>query len=768
MSSWSYGRAPVPLLPRSLRELWASVPAPHTLSIVAGRGLVLGELDASFWNVVPSVNRTALDELANFVRGRVADIRSTRAVADNGLAPIKLRALALSTRAINCLNYAGLFRDIQALRGVTFGELLDIPTMGVKTVLEIACVIEAAHSVEDNSKNEHFTADNVSPSSEAIFAKLGVTHDAPNESALKYTLQEIQLVAAWAHGERRLKNLGDVLDIPPEEWPQEVLKAWNRILDIEASRLAGNYRSAYEVPALIGNILGAFSEREREVVFRRILALNAETLEHVGSRLDVTRERARQIQSQASNRLQAVVEQRRFAPVRRWAGGVGRSLGAAAASESEHARQTWQKALAGFSQNHELVSNYSTVCREMALWLAGPYEMVDGWLIDSRTRGRIEATGGELLAGTDEGGFIGTGEVEAILRKAGMRPEFHEQWISHLGILRSVEGGYLDITGNVVDLSVRALHRIGRPATTDAILAEVGEDYSARGVRNRLTESNQVVRVSKEHFGLPEWKHDEYTGISDEIAQEIEACGGVSSLEHLVAVLPTRYGIKPNSVRLYARSPRFILDERGSVRLRRGDDAPFESGEKLALTRDCFWISGRWVLRVLVDRDVLRGSGRRFPPAFAEHLGIAPGTQQTLAWSGGDVYIGWPMNSPQGPALGSLRGLAERLGASEGGWLYLAVENGSVWPRLVEAQELTQLTGLDRLVVEVGYPPSRKPDLSAIAVAIFLRGDANASDIRHRFRQRGENRLADMLPGDDPSPSTVREALSGLRNLFEE
>ena len=86
--------------------------------------------------------------------------------------------------------------------------------------------------------------------------------------------------------------------------------------------------------------------------------------------------------------------------------------------------------------------------------------------------------------------------------------------------------GYLDTSGNIVEKACRALRRLGRPVSLSELQQEMVTDYNPVAARGRLSTCHEIKRVGKDRWALSEWPHDEYTGISDEIAQEIEACGG--------------------------------------------------------------------------------------------------------------------------------------------------------------------------------------------------------------------------------------------------
>jgi hypothetical protein len=62
-------------------------------------------------------------------------------------------------------------------------------------------------------------------------------------------------------------------------------------------------------------------------------------------------------------------------------------------------------------------------------------------------------------------------------------------------------------------------------------------------------------RVSRAQWALRKWEREEYTGISDEIAQRITEAGGLARLADVVDDLTSQFGVAAASVRVYAEAP---------------------------------------------------------------------------------------------------------------------------------------------------------------------------------------------------------------------
>ena len=88
----------------------------------------------------------------------------------------------------------------------------------------------------------------------------------------------------------------------------------------------------------------------------------------------------------------------------------------------------------------------------------------------------------------------------------------------------------------------------------------------------RINKQNQFVIA-----GTP--GYDEYTGITDEIIQELEACGDQSPFDYLVEKLSRVYGVKESSVGAYLNTPMFTKDDDGIIRVH-------DSGERIDVSTD--------------------------------------------------------------------------------------------------------------------------------------------------------------------------------------
>lgn len=141
-----WGERDAPLLPESLRRLWNAERLPSWASAELGLPdeATLASLDES----ASAGFRKASSRLRNYLAWLVKHRRNQIARIPVLTRPIplelELRRLPWQVRTRNCLNSAGFFDQTQKLRGITFEDLFNIQAMGVFSILDFACTLEAA------------------------------------------------------------------------------------------------------------------------------------------------------------------------------------------------------------------------------------------------------------------------------------------------------------------------------------------------------------------------------------------------------------------------------------------------------------------------------------------------------------------------------------------------------------------------------------------------------------------------------------------------
>ena len=583
---------------------------------------------------------------------------------------------------------------------------------------------------------------------------------------MNQVIDDIEVIAAWAKGALHSAELHAALVRPDSPWPETIMDALDRIRGADTASLAGRRLRQYDIGHLASRIIQGFTSRQATVLRDRILALSPATQAEVASRAGVSRQRISQIQQRARTHLVGKLRSEDAEPVRWRAGKLAMALGSAVPLDSGIAQAEFNQLA---DQCGATIGSARVPSREFFLYAAGPYMLDDGWLVRRAQVKEIRALEDSLRQRAGPEGLVSVELVNDVLGPH-IHAAFQGRWLAERTAFSSREGiGYVDDSGGLLGRASRALWRISRPVTLEELQTEMGTSYNAASARGRLLKSDILKRVGKHKWGLRQWPEDEYTGISDEIAQEIEACGGVATLAHLIDVLPTRYGVAPASVRSLGAAPRFVMERNGEVRLRQDSDPVPRARRALENTPRCYRHKTGWAVRLPVDEDVLRGSGRPCPPAFAEELGLEPGAGRIFRCLGESLRVTWSDRSNSGPSFGSLRRIAARLRCDLYDWVFIQIGEEKLTAWALSGDALTDETEPGRAALLAGGTPADRPRARQfLARSVGLAETASYRTIAGAFRDRGEVDMANLLPtGRDPAGS-LDEALAKMREVLIE
>jgi hypothetical protein len=106
------------------------------------------------------------------------------------------------------------------------------------------------------------------------------------------------------------------------------------------------------------------------------------------------------------------------------------------------------------------------------------------------------------------------------------------------------------------------LHVRGAPATPQDIFAAIGAGPTTfKALREALYADPQFVRASRLTWGLRGWGLRAYSSIAEEMAARIDAAGGETTIDELIADLRSRFpDVTESSIRTNLTSLAFITD----------------------------------------------------------------------------------------------------------------------------------------------------------------------------------------------------------------
>jgi hypothetical protein len=408
--------------------------------------------------------------------------------------------------------------------------------------------------------------------------------------------------------------------------------------------------------ALIDTILGSLGPRGERIFEARLLGLPRLTLTEIGDEFSVTRERIRQLERRVECEVRTAVDSPAGTRLRFAAHVVARVAGTVVGPDDAE--------LAALLDGLMGPGAHLARHEKFLLWLAGPYRLERGLLSSIPIADLTD----HLSEHADDAGVFERPLAELLAEK-GVKSRALEDVAEALG-LRFRSGQWALRPHNMVDAAVAVMACSKAVHTLDELAALVGAT-NLRSLRQRLVDDGRVIPVGPSRFASPGPGRRPYRGIAADIVDWLALAGGRAHIEDLAQLITAERGVSASSVRTYARAPQFCV-ERGMVRLRAAHEALVVGAniDGLAnVARDGSCI----VLTVVVDNDVLRGSGRTLPRRLTAALGVGPGDRRTFGdIGGGELRLVWPTNVPSGGHLGSLRSAAERLGAAEGDELRLA------------------------------------------------------------------------------------------------
>ena len=518
--------------------------------------------------------------------------------------------------------------------------------------------------------------------------------------------------------------------------------------------------SEAEIAIAVSALVGRLPRRSIEIVYRRLLALGRKpTLETLGQEMGLTRERVRQIERKAEQRILLEAARGKCAVLSCAARLLRSELGAVV--RVDELALPWP-----FAAQPNGSLDLSLFTGLLLLWLAGPYVVRDEWLVRKEAGEHLEQ---RTLGVIDDHVVNGLADLSAILEALGdldIRQPARRLWLQRVRPYIALDEKVVAWGDSLSDKAVAFLHYQGEPLTTEELASLIGEHVNPRSLKNQLLSDARVKRVGKLHFGLSDWEHDEYTTVSDEIAQEIERQGGEATLSHLVDMISRTYGVSESSIRAYAMTRRFVRTQRGTYRVASPDEIRADT-RPIHLTRGCYRLDGCWSVRLKITGETLRGSGTTAPESFVALFGIRPDESKELTCDYGQVNVAWGFSSA---TLGSLRLVVEQLGGCEGDLLFVkAAGPDRLEFELVPRSAIGDLSSPSDLAALVAWgglgPDAESFDCLRHALGFADSEAADPLGVATRLRARREPELLPLAEGRSShviGQSAVDEVLSLL------
>ncbi|SIJ89622.1 RNA polymerase factor sigma-32 [Mycobacteroides abscessus subsp. bolletii] len=640
-------------------------------------------------------------------------------------ADIDVTGLDLPVRACNVLGKYGRSKPGR-LQGTTLHEMLDWYQMGAGTA---DAILQALADVSTSTATPAIRASAQTPlGADAASAALSNPPGWVNS-----LVEDLTNIATW------YSTIGSV-DQPliggasQPGMPDEIVKARQRVEALRVSDLLSEQETERDIAALFDDALSVLDARASEVLEARLFADDPPTLDQLGQKYNVTRERIRQIEGKARGTMMTVISEEgplaMAAQSTRDLIGTIRSLDdllemiPALAKEVERVRQPAWRVLDR---------------------LDDAYEIEDGWCVVPTMSTAMEFTRTQLAERANQYGVIRLDELELVeSRYPDQAPAVTASWLTHCGFV--VSGEYvLTRTSSVGDYAAAVLFLEGSPLSSQEIVDRFVVDRSARSLGNSLSADERFDRVDRDRWALKEWEIEAYTGIRSLIRELVARGGGRARLDDVVEHITGRYSVSASSVIAYSAAAPFTTKD-GIVQL--GGERTVRKPPRQ--TRRLFRRPDAWVYRVRITTDHLRGSGSVAPMAITTILGLNEGQTKQLESPLGPQAIAWTGIQPQ---FGTIRRFLMDGDVAAGTEAFLVIHDNERFS-FEQAPEMMEDDSLAAALTLVGARPTTNPveARAALANAIELPEDAPVSSIIGDYRARGDDDVADLL-------LTVREQL---------
>lgn len=682
---------------------------------VAGVGAVDWRTEA-IANTAPATRAERLATISELAMERLT--RWTISEIFPGLpADIDASLLNLPARARNVLERHGCFESGH-LQDTSLEEILDWNRVGVGTV---DTILRTLADISTSGATPAIRSALCPRQHQAVSSAQSPQHWRWADSVI----EDFTAIAAWycAVGTLDQPLMGGHA---PAAVPPEIIKARERIQAARAEQILGEDGYRRDVANLFDDALSVLDPRALDVLGARLFADDPQTLDQLGRKYDLTRERMRQIEGKARGTVMSLIaEQGPLAAV------------AAFARDLIGTILPLEDLLVAMPALGRQVQGVGQPAWRVFDRLDDAYEIEDGWCVVPTMKAALELTRTQLAERANQYGVARLDELELVgPREAEQRPELTAAWLVHCGYV--ISGEYvLTRTSSVGDYAAAVLFLEGSPLSAQEIVDRFVFDRSARSLGNALSEDARIDRVDRDQWALKEWGIEAYSGIRSMIRKLVARGGGHARLEDIVEYITGRYSVSANSVVAYACSAPFATKE-GIVALgsERGARKPPRR------TRRLFRRSGGWVFRVRITTEHLRGSGFVAPVAVAAILGLSEGQTLQLDSVLGPQKVFWTGIQP---SFGTIRRFLMHEDVAAGAEVFLVMgDDGSFG--FEQARELVGEPLTDALSL-IGAPETtdQAAARAALAAAIELPADAPITSIIGDYGSRGDGDVAELL-----------------------
>jgi hypothetical protein len=607
------------------------------------------------------------------------------------------------------------------LQGLELAELLGIPNLGVGTLDSILRVMAEA------AVSSAVPALPPLPQKDREIVRATVEPPANKNAHLEAILNDLADIARWhvAAGTEFMPLLGH--ELAPGT-PAAIVHARRRLDLIHATDILDDDAVQLNAATLVRRSISLLDERQQVIVTRRLFADRPETLEVLGTRLCLTRERVRQIESTARANMTKLLQ----------SGGT-LELVAQAVRDLIETLLPLDALLERLPALASIAEPTSQPVWRILDRLDEGYEIADGWCGSPTISAARDALCARLEELADPYGVVPLEDFGAL--NTHLAPEESKKvlfaWLLANDFVVQEEF-VLTRTQSLGDRAAAILSIVGSPLSAEEILDHLPIERSVSSLRNAMSVDERIERIDRDRWALVEWGLDSYTGVRALVKDEVARNGGKIEIDVLIDRITSKYSVRSSSVMAYASAPPFEC-KGGVVRLRASPRGHHKTPKE---TRRLYRRDRSWLYRVHITKEHLRGSGTNAPMAIAGILDLQFGETRLLQSRLGEQVISWTALQP---SFGSIRRLLIDNDIAVNTELFVVIGDDSTF-RVEEVAPPTgdPLTDALALVGVVSDEPSLRA-LQLLAGAICLSETSSTSDIIAAYRDRGDSDVADLL-----------------------